>query len=233
MIGQSTAELATARARYEKLYLRYRSYGRDARRLVELADEGSTDEMVRLWKSIDPIAVNEAFAFVKGELEWTDKITVGEGPIPRGAERLRSAYGREFGFELDALSKSKPKGERELTREFSNSLVEDAAHAAGCRCQGDGMELLAPSEMNRLQTALTDAGADMTTLVVPKMDGTPRFTKFETFKAAVKVSPEHREPHAWGGTSAANNLVVVCPGCNFSRINWDLDTIGVADYAYR
>ena len=86
MIGQSTAELAAARSRYEKLYLRYRSYGRDARRLVELADEGSTDEMVRLWKSIDPIAVNEAFAFVKGELEWTDKIRVGEGPIPRGAK---------------------------------------------------------------------------------------------------------------------------------------------------
>lgn len=40
---------------------------------------------------------------------------------------------------------------------------------------------------------------------------------------------DHLVPHAWGGSNAPDNMVVACAGCNYARMQYLLEEVGVAD----
>lgn len=40
---------------------------------------------------------------------------------------------------------------------------------------------------------------------------------------------DHILPHARGGTNALDNMVIACAACNFGRMNYTLDEVGISD----
>ena len=36
-------------------------------------------------------------------------------------------------------------------------------------------------------------------------------------------------PHARGGDNSLDNIVITCAPCNFGRMNWTLDEVGLID----
>jgi 5-methylcytosine-specific restriction endonuclease McrA len=40
---------------------------------------------------------------------------------------------------------------------------------------------------------------------------------------------DHIVPHARGGDNSIENLVIACAGCNFARMNWTLEEVGLSD----
>lgn len=40
---------------------------------------------------------------------------------------------------------------------------------------------------------------------------------------------DHIVPHARGGDNSLQNLVIACAGCNYSRMNWTLEEVGLQD----
>jgi 5-methylcytosine-specific restriction endonuclease McrA len=46
---------------------------------------------------------------------------------------------------------------------------------------------------------------------------------------AMWVQYDHVLPHARGGTNALGNMVITCAPCNFARMNYTLEEVGLAD----
>jgi hypothetical protein len=40
---------------------------------------------------------------------------------------------------------------------------------------------------------------------------------------------DHVVPHARGGNNSIENVVIACAGCNFARMNWTLEEVGLSD----
>jgi 5-methylcytosine-specific restriction endonuclease McrA len=40
---------------------------------------------------------------------------------------------------------------------------------------------------------------------------------------------DHIVPHARGGDNSLHNLIIACAGCNYSRMNWTLEEVGLQD----
>jgi 5-methylcytosine-specific restriction endonuclease McrA len=40
---------------------------------------------------------------------------------------------------------------------------------------------------------------------------------------------DHVVPHARGGDNSLGNIVIACAGCNYSRMNWTLEEVGLQD----
>lgn len=46
---------------------------------------------------------------------------------------------------------------------------------------------------------------------------------------AMWVQYDHLLPHAKGGTNELDNLVITCAPCNFARMDWTLDEVGISN----
>lgn len=49
------------------------------------------------------------------------------------------------------------------------------------------------------------------------------------FFQAMTLQYDHVIPHSRGGDSTAENIVVTCAACNYGRINWTVDEVGLID----
>lgn len=58
--------------------------------------------------------------------------------------------------------------------------------------------------------------------------GRTNMTQHAAFQA-MWAQYDHIQPHANGGTNVLENLVVTCAPCNFGRMNYTLDEVGLAD----
>ena len=46
---------------------------------------------------------------------------------------------------------------------------------------------------------------------------------------AMWLQYDHLLPHARGGDNNLDNIVITCAPCNFGRMNWTLDEVGLID----
>lgn len=49
------------------------------------------------------------------------------------------------------------------------------------------------------------------------------------FFQAMTLQYDHVLPHSRGGDSSAENVVITCAACNYGRINWTVDEVGLID----
>jgi hypothetical protein len=89
----------------------------------------------------------------------------------------------------------------------------------GYHCRFCGIPVIRAEIRNRLRRFYPDA------LPWPTVSNKAQHPAFQ----AMWVQYDHVLPHARGGTNEMKNMLIACAPCNFARMNYTLEEIGLAD----
>jgi len=111
-----------------------------------------------------------------------------------------------------------PKTEREGARMPSSQDKRLLLKRDGFHCRFCGLPLIRQEVRSYLHRYYPDA--------LPW--GRTNISQHATFQA-LWVQYDHVLPHARGGSNDLQNMVIACAACNFGRMNYTLEEVGIAD----
>ena len=111
-----------------------------------------------------------------------------------------------------------PKEQRIKLR-MPTTAEKNALHQRdGFHCRFCGIPLIRKAVRERIQKAYPEA--------LPW--GSRNIDQHAAFQA-MWLQYDHVIPHARGGDNRLDNIVITCAPCNFGRMNWTLDEVGLID----
>lgn len=113
---------------------------------------------------------------------------------------------------------SLPKDQRVKLRMPSAAEKRQLHLRDGFHCRFCGIPLVRKEVRDRIRKAYPDALSW----------GSTNSTQHAAFQA-MWLQYDHLLPHARGGGNELDNLVLTCAPCNFARMNWTLEEVGLSD----
>ena len=110
------------------------------------------------------------------------------------------------------------KAQRIETRMPGTQIKRELIARDGYHCRFCGVPLVTVEVRKRMRAAYPEA--------LPW--GTTNTTQHAAFQA-MWLQYDHILPHARGGANELDNLVIACAPCNYSRMNWTLEEVGLLD----
>lgn len=111
-----------------------------------------------------------------------------------------------------------PKDQRIKLR-MPTTAEKNALHQRdGFQCRFCGIPLIRKEVRERIKKAYPDALSW----------GSRNIEQHAAFQA-MWLQYDHVLPHARGGDNSLDNVVITCAPCNFGRMNWTLDEVGLID----
>ena len=206
-------EVAERATRYQHAYQLYEQHGRNMQAVVVNLDDLPT--AAALWNSIDQVAVNDAYTTLICERE----------PFPKN--NLATVALAHFGLGPPASAEADGRDRK------SNAKDNEAAwqDSPGGLCRSCGTPTISQNQHDRLRTLLA-AHQDLfdTSPTYRQKSGAEAPLWSERILNAAKGVADHIVAWSALGRTTNDNLANVCPGCNYSRNNSDLDTVRVAAF---
>jgi hypothetical protein len=172
------------------------------------------DEAVRL---LDAAAA----AHVAGDVRLAASL-IAEADMPEIRDWLESLWGKQSPYlqfrEIPDAPPVIPKKDR-LDLRMPNAAEKRALiERDGYHCRFCGLPVIRPEIRKLLHKAYPDA--------LPW--GRANDSQHAAFQA-MWLQYDHIVPHARGGNNDLENLVITCAGCNFCRMNYLLEEVGIND----
>jgi len=161
-------------------------------------------------------------AHLAGERKTADRL-IREADMPVLHEWVESLWGKKSAYVMSrVVDKPLPhlaKSERHGSRMPGAALKRELLARDGYRCRFCGIPVIRSEVRAKLRLSYEDA---------------LRWTAQSTLgcHAAFQVmwaQYDHVVPHSRGGRTELENLVITCAGCNFGRMEFTLDEVGLAD----
>ena len=118
---------------------------------------------------------------------------------------------------VPGLAAAVPLSERG-TRQPSRAKALEIYHRDGFRCRYCGCRIVLPQ-----------AESVISALVPGAVRWGNRDTDLNAAFYTLKGVLDHVDPHAHGGSSESENLVVACQPCNYGKGNWFIQQLGLSD----
>lgn len=160
-------------------------------------------------------------AHLSGQTDLADEL-IRRAEIPAVRDWTESLWGTASPYvqfrDVPNAPPSIPREQRLETR-MPNSVEKKAlVERDGYHCRFCGIPVIRTEVRNRIRTDYPDA----------LRWGATNPEQHAAFQA-MWLQYDHILPHARGGNNDLSNLVVTCAPCNFARMNYTLDEVGLAD----
>lgn len=137
--------------------------------------------------------------------EWTESLWGSNSPYVRYRP-------------VENAPPSLPKEQRVKLRMPTTAEKQSLHERDGFHCRFCGIPLIRKEIRERIKKAYPEA--------LPW--GSKNIDQHAAFQA-MWLQYDHLLPHARGGDNRLDNLLITCAPCNFGRMNWTLDEVGLID----
>jgi hypothetical protein len=137
--------------------------------------------------------------------EWTESLWGSNSPYVRYRP-------------VENAPPSLPKEQRVKLRMPTTAEKQSLHERDGFHCRFCGIPLIRKEVRERIKKAYPEA--------LPW--GSRNIDQHAAFQA-MWLQYDHLLPHARGGDNRLDNLLITCAPCNFGRMNWTLDEVGLID----
>jgi hypothetical protein len=159
----------------------------------------------------DPWGRRTKYSFVMGRLKyWVDEDCLNRG-APISNEEVKKR-----GF--PNAPPSIPREERMLLRMPTMAEKKALLERDGHHCRFCGIPVIRETIRQRIKAVYPNALSW----------GRTNLTQHAAFQA-MWVQYDHLLPHAIGGDNSLDNMVITCAPCNFGRMNYCLEEVGLID----
>jgi hypothetical protein len=160
-------------------------------------------------------------AHLQGKAPLADKL-IRRADIKAIRDWTESLWGSNSPFQKFRIVAGAPpiflKVERKSTRMPTTSEKRFLLQRDGFHCRFCGIPLIRNAVRNRIKRVYPEA--------LPW--GRTNLTQHAAFQA-MWVQYDHLTPHARGGGNDPENMVITCAPCNFGRMNYTLEEVGLID----
>lgn len=183
---------------------------RPARRTLEPVIP-QLDEVATLLSAAADAMLNEQTDIARAHLRAADLPVVHDYAARLMASDIRGV------FRHLPAPRTIPKAERSIHRHPSIAIGRTLYARDGFRCRFCGCRVVLPAARDYLRRALPGA--------IRWSDAEGHHAAFYALSATLN----HLVPHSAGGTSEPDNLVTACWPCNFGRMSFAIEAVGLAD----
>ncbi|HYR23031.1 MAG TPA: HNH endonuclease signature motif containing protein [Chthoniobacterales bacterium] len=156
-------------------------------------------------------------AHLEGRNDVADQL-IRKANMPEIREWVESIWGKNTGFLPKRDAKSRQKAVRIKERMPIPAQKAELLRRDGYHCRFCGIPVIRTEIRKRIRAVYPDA--------LPW--GSRNIEQHAAFQA-MWVQYDHLLPHASSGTNDLDNIVITCGPCNFGRMNYSLEEVGLID----